>query len=94
MTGYGRLVSCALTCMFADGDLFGGSGWYIIKGIEGLLIRKAHPTCVMVLKALGTPGKVPLRNIIVISAKAATSRKDWISLSGSPWEELPMPRRS
>lgn len=53
-----------------------------------------HPTCVIVLNAVGTPGNVPFRSMVVSPANAATSRKDWISLRGSPLEEAPMPRRS
>lgn len=57
-------------------------------------LNDTHPTCVILSKVCLTPGNVPLRSIIVNSAKAATSRDAWISFSGSPWEEFPMPKRS
>lgn len=55
---------------------------------KGLLLHRyaddAHPTCIILQKVCVIPGNVPLRSIIVISAKAATSKKAWISFKGSP----------
>jgi hypothetical protein len=52
------------------------------------------PTCTTFWNAFLTSGNVPFRNIIVSATVAATSSGAWISFSGSPWEEFPIPKRS
>ena len=46
------------------------------------------------MKEWFTPGKEPSRRREVSAFNASTSRLSWISLMGSPLEELPTPRRS
>ena len=52
------------------------------------------PTWTVLEYRFETPGSLPPWTISVRALSAATSRKIWMSLTGSPWDEAPMPRRS